>query len=341
MLSGIIWLLSGCGGGTSSSQTETRVYEITDLGRSNGLGLHLNNIGEIAVYQVSGYVGSAHAGLFHNGGLQDLGTLGGVYSYATGINDQGEVIGISEVPYVPGNVTYRAFVWRNAQLVDLGGPSADTDIQATGINDAGQIVGSGRTLGGFLWQDGVFTALPLLPVAINNRGQVLGQTDVGGPSVVWQQGQVILVGVPGSVSGGGGAVAINDIGQVAGTMDVPSRGRRDGFRFFHAFSWQGGTLHDLGTLGGTGSQAYSINNGGEIVGDADTAQVIQTGFGPDHLQHAFLYHNGKMLDLNSLLPARTTWELSRATSINDRGQIVGYGSNGDDLATHAYLLSPQ
>jgi probable HAF family extracellular repeat protein len=48
-----------------------------------------------------------------------------------------------------------------------------------------------------------------------------------------------------------------------------------------------------------------------------------------------------MLDLNTLLPAGTTWELSQATSINDAGQIVGYGVKGNNLVPHAYLLSPQ
>jgi hypothetical protein len=54
--------------------------------------------------------------------------------------------------------------------------------------------------------------------------------------------------------------------------------------------------------------------------------------------HAFIYHNGAITDLNSLIDASLGWELIYATDINDRGQIVGYGLvNGQG---HAFLLSP-
>jgi probable HAF family extracellular repeat protein len=40
---------------------------------------------------------------------------------------------------------------------------------------------------------------------------------------------------------------------------------------------------------------------------------------------AFLYSNGTMIDLNSLLPANSGWQLIQANGINDSGQIVGTG----------------
>lgn len=335
-----LWPLMGCGQATPSLQTGNRRYQITDLGRSSGLPLFLNNRAEIAAYEGFEFVGKDHAALYRNGQWQDLGTLGGVSSYATGINDQGEVCGFSYRPYVPDNITFSAFVWRSPQLVDLGELTADPDIRATGINNAGQIVGTSRTLGGFLWEKGVFTPLPFLPRAINNKSQVIGQADLNRP-VLWQQGQIIPLEPLASAIGGGAVEAINGKGQVVGTIQMPAAGGRDGFRFAHACVWQNGRLQDLGTLGGTGSQALSINNRGEIVGNADTPTIIQTGFGPNHLFHAFLYRDGKMLDLNSLLPPGTDWELHQATSINDLGQIVGYGYKGGDLGTHAYLLSPR
>jgi probable HAF family extracellular repeat protein len=185
MLGWFVWLLTGCGGGTSSSGTDTPNYRITDLGPSSALDLYLNNLGEIAAYDGSAFIGKGHAALYRNGQWQDLGTLRGVYSYATGINDQGEVIGFSELPYVPGNITYHAFVWRNEQITDLSDLASGTDLRPTGINNAGQIVGTNGAFGGFLWAKGVFKALPLLPSAINNRGQVIGQTELGGPLLLW------------------------------------------------------------------------------------------------------------------------------------------------------------
>ena len=43
-------------------------------------------------------------------------------------------------------------------------------------------------------------------------------------------------------------------------------------------------------------------------------------------QRAFLWRNGVMTDLNTLLPAASGWLLQVATSISDGGQIVGYGT---------------
>jgi hypothetical protein len=48
------------------------------------------------------------------------------------------------------------------------------------------------------------------------------------------------------------------------------------------------------------------------------------GTTPD-TERAFLWDNGEMLDLNERIAPDSGWELSRATAINDRGQIVGYG----------------
>jgi probable HAF family extracellular repeat protein len=86
-------------------------------------------------------------------------------------------------------------------------------------------------------------------------------------------------------------------------------------------------MTDLGTLGGNFSFAYDINDHGQVVGYATTTSGTN---------HAFLYSNGTIIDLNSLLSPTSGWELQLATGINDSGQIAGYGSiNGQ---THAFLL---
>ncbi len=75
------------------------------------------------------------------------------------------------------------------------------------------------------------------------------------------------------------------------------------------FSWIAGKMTDLGTLGGTFSEALAVNRTGDIVG-------ISNG-------DAFLVHNGKMRDLGP----------GEATGINDFGEIVGGASQ------HAFVIS--
>ena len=88
-------------------------------------------------------------------------------------------------------------------------------------------------------------------------------------------------------------------------------------------------MKDLGTLGGTQSFAYAINDLSEVIGYSYTSNGAQD---------AFLYEGGVMLDLNSLLPVGSGWSLTAAYGINDAGDIVGTGTyNGQ---TFAVELSP-
>ena len=90
------------------------------------------------------------------------------------------------------------------------------------------------------------------------------------------------------------------------------------------------TLTALGTLGGPGSSAFGINSSGQVVGYADIS---------GNYSHAFLYGNGTMTDLNSLIDPASGWTLFEAKAINDNGQIVGIG-NFNGSGQEVFLLTP-
>lgn len=77
--------------------------------------------------------------------------------------------------------------------------------------------------------------------------------------------------------------------------------------------WHGGTLVDLGSLGGTSNPptyAEDINNSGQVVGRS----LI-----PGNQMRAFVWQNGTMTALPTL-----GGEVGFATAINNRGEIAGY-----------------
>jgi probable HAF family extracellular repeat protein len=59
----------------------------------------------------------AHAFLWENGVITDLGTLGSSFSFAMGINDRGEVVGQTQAP---NDFDYLAFLWYAGHMISLG-----------------------------------------------------------------------------------------------------------------------------------------------------------------------------------------------------------------------------
>jgi probable HAF family extracellular repeat protein len=145
--------------------------------------------------------------------------------------------------------------------------------------------------------------------AINTSGVVVGwaQTSATSYAVMYNHGIMTNLNVwrgPYSV-----AYDINDSGQVVGEAGTVNYGPR------RAFLYKDGTMKDLSTLGGNSSAAFGINNSGQVVG--------QAAFKPTSSEvHAFLYSNGKMMDL--LGPLGINFSPSAAKGINKLGQIVGW-----------------
>ncbi len=154
-----------------------------------------------------------------------------------------------------------------------------------------------------------------------------------------------------NASGGteGQANAINDADDVVGWVTNGSTQEQ-------AALWRNGALILLGDLGGNYGEATALNNYGQVVGASNIpAASYVSGYTPNgqtgsyanagtlaplvtELSHAFLWQNGTLIDLNTLLAANSGWILQRATGINDSGQIVGYGMHNGVLS--GFLLTP-
>ena len=237
----------------------------------------------------------------------ELGTLGGNVSWATGINNAGDVIGWSGVAkgeYTDQDPEFHAFVYANGHMRDLG--RAGDSSSAWSINDRGQVAGISFADG--VWLRHGAKALSNLgfrgtPYDINRLGKMAGTYDAGGEFRAFTYGNGILSEL-GTLGGNfSQAVAINDAGTVVGSS-MNAAGQTRGF--IH----QGGRMRALDTFGGPHSQAYDVNDFGVVVGSAGNAT--------DGVQ-AFI-HDGAM---RPLFPATHPQEISEAHAINNRSQVVG------------------
>lgn len=296
---------------------------VTDLGTLGGSiseGLVVNSSGTVAG---DSYLTNFqfHAFLYNGGGLQDLGTLGGTYSSPYAINDAGEIVGGSSIL---GDAAQQAFLFANGALSSLG-TLGGTYSLAFAINQTGAVAGESSLPNGdihaFIDLAGVMTDLGTLgsnyssAFAINDAGAAAGQSLLAnGQTHGFYYASNVMTDL-GTLGGTySSAFTLNRNGQVIGVANVANDAATHGFIYLN------GAMTDLGTLGGTATTPLAINNHGQVVGYSSLS---------NGMTHAFLWQNGNFVDLNSLLPAGSGWELDYAQFINDAGRVVGTGvSNG-------------
>lgn len=338
-------------------------YTFIDLGAVSGSDSHaaaINAEGLVVGHMKSASQARIHAAEWNGTNMIDLGAQIAHESRAYGINRVGQVVGYS---YVKGDVYRHAILWTGKDIVDLN-PPGGRDSWAQAINDSGQVTGT-VTPPGRNWVRAFFCTgseriiLDSLGgsngggYAINSRGQIVGYSSVLGDGAVhatlWIGQQVIDLG---ALSGSNSyAFGINTAGQIAGYYvnrqgvpraaiwieaeksllpDAPMVRRGRGGAGVCPVREPERRGVDIGTLGGPESKAFGINSAGDVVGYA----VNRQGF-----HNAFLYTDGKMIDLNRFLPAGSAWQLTDAYSINDKGWIVGSGTIRNEK--HAFLLKPK
>jgi probable HAF family extracellular repeat protein len=139
-----------------------------------------------------------HGFLWDHGVMRDLHTLGGKLSWALGVNNQGQIAGVSTLP---GDLLVEAFLLDNGVLTDLGTLPGDNQSAANAVRNQGDkeatpesntaktiIVGVSAghdILHAVIWEDGAITDLNSQISAgsgwqlqwaqsINARGQIVG-----------------------------------------------------------------------------------------------------------------------------------------------------------------------
>jgi probable HAF family extracellular repeat protein len=311
-------------------------YRFTDLGTLGGQlsrAYGISALGQV-VGESAGNSGRPRAFLYAEGIMKPLGTLGGDGSSALGINRSGVVVGKAN----NAQGVWRAFVYANGEMKDLGTPG-DRASSATSVNDRGEIVGAFTNSDGveraFFYSGGKVRDIGSLggpnassrASAINNSSIVVGYSLVNrtetrsfvfSPNTGMKEFEGLLgrQGVACGVNASGSVVGFAAFGQVPSRAFLVSEGSK---------------LQEIGSAGSPKSFALGVNDAGEVVGAAEFAGSA----GP----RAFLFKNGKLIDLNSQINFTLGWTLQNATAINDSGEIVGSGLTPRGKI-HAFLLTP-
>jgi uncharacterized membrane protein len=232
------------------------------------------------------------------------------------LNDSGDMV---------GGTGQHGLVY-HAGIVTLFDAPGATGTYALGINSVGSVVGgyvdATPAVHGFLYHGGSVVTIDApgadgtTAMGINTAGQIVGTTGhLAGEfnGFLDDAGVFTAISYPGAVDTE--PSDINDSGQIAGTYVLP-------FSHYSAFLREkSGAFLSFDGPGVTDTHAYGLNNLGVVVGTAD--------------RHGFVYHNGTFNFID--FPGAFATSVS---SINDRGQILGYYSDSYLGPYHEFLGQP-
>jgi probable HAF family extracellular repeat protein len=329
-------------------------YTITDLGTLGGSesGAHaINNSGQIVGWSdkggASGDLLHTDAFLWQEGKMRALSLASDerFFPAAFAINDRGQIL-IHAEPHARGLAELSIQVPSYTLLWEKGEVKEFHLFTPSGLNNKGQVVGSATPKGASwpqpaIWEAGQvrFLAMPVgtqnaLGHGINDLGEVAGvwsRKDVQGRAFVFRGDRRISLDTPAGFEGAH-AHCVNNKGQVV-VWAWPDNGHASAFLWQPAPNDRSGKGDSAGkwvNLGGLGDLeegdhwAYGLNNLGQVVGSSNG--------------RAFLWSEGRIADLNTLIVPKSSWVLHEARGINDRGQICGNGTfNGE---RRAFLLTP-
>jgi probable HAF family extracellular repeat protein len=243
---------------------------------------------------------------------------------AMAIDNRGEVTGWMRLNNGP---FHHAFIWSNGELQDLGVPPGQYGSDASGMSNNGYIVGNAQDGQAMVWHNGDWTVLAQYGAFndVSESGVVVGALRLPGhldyTAVMYKDGVIADLGtIPGG-NGYSNASAVNNAGAIVGYATLPTP-PFSGLWKFRGFVYENGAMRDIGTLGGTSSFLYDVNNSGTAVGCSDL---------PGDRLVATVYSGGVLQQLADI-PGN-----SCAKSVNDRGDVVGSSDAGGWLYSNGVL----
>jgi len=286
----------------------------------------LNDHGEVAGY-VENPTNHSSQGIRWAGGglLQVLPGINGSNSGGAGINNSGNIVGVSVVAPNSGNV---ATLWSpdNAPH-SLGIPNGGSESYVSAINNRDEAVGQFRDsnsqrLACILTYGFARESLGTLPgdvfsyaTSINDHGMVVGSSNNGGVSraFAWTRGEGMVALPKFFGSNYSTGEDVNNSGMILGNFSASGI-------FNQPFLYN--STAGLITMGSMGQDNYTngiaINDDGMVVGQSANVAGIQRAF-------AWTAEGG-YIDLNTELDASgQNWNINKAVNVNSSGQILAYG----------------
>jgi probable HAF family extracellular repeat protein len=226
-----------------------QAYELQPLaGQQFGEVYDINNSGQMVGESLNGNFvtpTTMRATLFSlDRPATDLGTLGGAKASAAGINEDGDIVGVSDL----ANGQSHAFLYTEGTMYDLG-TLGGTISNANAINNNNEIVGRSTLANGairaFLYKEGVMYDLGTLGGAasvafdINDKGEVVGFARVANGQAhafLYKDGVMQDLGTLGGTDSR--AYGINNRGDIIGQYT-----KTDGS--VHAFVYRDGQMFSL------------------------------------------------------------------------------------------------